>query len=88
MVVPVVPVVELVVDEVVDAVELGGCSATPTLEGHWMPRVRSQFLLTSRIAMSTTTSGRGLSRSSMSFCVSISSSGVPRTTMAFWLATP
>jgi hypothetical protein len=64
------------------------CNATDVLLGQAMPRVLSQFLLTSRTAMSTTTSGRALSRSLISFCTSKSSSGVPRTTMAFWLATP
>ena len=85
LLVPVVPVVVEVVDEVL--LLPGGCSATPTLVGHAMPRVLSQFLLTSRMAISTTTSGRALSRSLISFCASSSSSGVPRMTMAFWLAT-
>ena len=65
-----------------------GCRETPMLLGQEMPRVRSQFLLTSRTAMSTTTSPRALSRSSMSCCARRSSSGVPRMTMAFWLCTP
>ena len=63
------------------------CKATETLLGQAMPRFFSQFLLTSRTAMSTTTSARGLSRSLISFCASSSSSGVPRITMAFWPAT-
>ena len=65
----------------------GDVSAIPTLLGHAIPRVFSQFLLTSRIAMSTTTSGRALSRSLISFCASSNSSGVPRITTAFWLGT-
>jgi hypothetical protein len=65
-----------------------GCSVTPKLLGHEIPSVFSQFLLTSSTAMSTTTSPRGLSRSSMSCWASSSSSGVPRITMAFWLCTP
>ena len=80
----VVPVVVVDVEEVLD---VGGSSATPTLLGHCTPSVRSQFLLTYRTPMSTTTSGRALSRSLTSFCASINSSGVARTTMAFWLAT-
>ena len=66
--------------------ESGGCRATPMLLGQETPRVRSQFLLTSITAMSTTTSARALSRSLISFWASSSSSGVPRMTMAFWLA--
>ena len=83
VVVPVVPV-----PLVVDVLAVGDCSATPALLGHAIPRFRSQFLLTSSTAMSTTTSARALSRSLMSFCASSSSSGVARITMAFWLATP
>src|SRR5580704_17111046 len=49
-------------------VALGDCSATLALCGQAMPNVRSQFLFTSSTAMSTTTSGRALSRSFTSFC--------------------
>src|SRR6266568_6134341 len=56
-----------VVEELLD---VGGCRVTPTLPGHEIPRLRSQFLLTSSTAMSTTTSGRALSRSLTSFCAS------------------
>src|ERR1700739_924489 len=73
---------------VVELLVVGGVIATPALEGQVMPRLRSQFLLTSSTAMSTTTSGRALSRSLTSFCASSSSSGVARITIAFWLATP
>src|SRR5260370_1678876 len=75
-------------DELEDEELVGACSATLALLGHASPRLRSQFLLTSITAISTTTSGRALSRSLISFCASINSSGVPRTTRAFWLATP
>ena len=50
--------------------------------------VRVLSLLTSSKATSTTTSGRDLSRSLMSFCASRSSSGVARITVALWLGTP
>ena len=85
------PVVVPLVEEVVELQELVaeqfGCRVTPKLLGHCIPSVFSQFLLTSSTAMSTTTSPRGLSRSSISCCASKSSSGVPRMTMAFWLCT-
>src|SRR5208283_2160905 len=45
-----------------------GWIATPTLVGQEIPMFFSQFLLTSRTAMSTITSGRALSRSLTSFC--------------------
>src|SRR5579859_4847857 len=73
---------------VVELEEVGGTMATLALLGHEIPRFRSQFLLTSRTAISTTTSGRALSRSFTSFCARSSSSGVARITIAFWLATP
>src|SRR5580698_585968 len=84
-------VVVVVVDE--DDEELlvlafGDCNVTLALCGHAIPSVRSQFLLTSSTARSTTTSGRALSRSLTIFCASINSSGVPRITIAFWLCTP
>ena len=65
-----------------------GCKDTPKLLGQAIPSDFSQFLLTSSTAMSTTTSPRALSRSSISCCASRSSSGVPRITIAFWLCTP
>ena len=87
MVVELVDEVEEDEDEEEEVVEVVDWRAIPTLLGQAMPSVRSQFLLTSITAMSTTTSARALSRSSISFCASSSSSGVPRITMAFWLGT-
>ena len=70
-----VPVVEVVVLVLL-------CNATVTLAGGWMPRLRSLSRLTCMIATSTTTSGRDLSRSSISFSAIAIWSGVPRTTIA------
>ena len=78
MVVPVVPVVVVVV-----VVLILLCRVTVALVGGFNPRVRDLSLLTCKTAISTTTSGRALSRSSTSFSASAIWSGVPRTTSAF-----
>ena len=78
--VPVVPVVLVV--EVVEVFRFS-CNCSEMLVGGLKPSVRDLSLLTSMTAISTSTSGCALSRSSTSFCASAIWSGVPRTTTAF-----
>jgi hypothetical protein len=87
VVVPVV-VVLVVVVLVVVVVALVTCNWTAAVPGSWMPMVLVLSRLTSSKATSTTTSGRDLSKSLISFCAKSSSSGVARITIALWLGTP